>query len=203
MRNAENIRGLWEIEPTHIGMIFHKESPRDVREELTGFPFNSEGVDPINTGVFVNKSLKEIRSKIAPYKLRAIQLHGEEDANLINELKALGMQVIKAFSIDEDFDFDQTVIYEDADYFLFDTKGKSAGGNGVQFDWSLLKNYNGKTPYILAGGIGPGQLEELKLFLDSAQAEKCAGIDLNSGFEFLPGIKNIEELKKFKSVLWT
>lgn len=203
MRNAENIRGLWEVEPTHIGMIFHENSPRDVREELIGFPFKSEKNDPINTGVFVNKTLEQIKSKIEPFKLRAIQLHGEEGADLVNELKLMGMQVIKAFSVDENFDFDRTRVYRDADYFLFDTKGKSAGGNGVRFDWSLLKNYNGNTPYILAGGIGPEQLAELKSFLESEDGKKCTGIDLNSGFELLPGIKNIEELKNFKSALWT
>ena len=76
MRNAENIRALWEVEPTHIGMIFHEKSPRNVLEELTGFPFHSEMEDPINTGVFVNQSKEYIVKKVKAFKLRAVQLHG-------------------------------------------------------------------------------------------------------------------------------
>lgn len=202
MRNAENIRALWEVEPTHIGMIFHEKSPRNVLEELTGFPFHSELEDPINTGVFVNQSKEYIVKKVKAFKLRAVQLHGSESPELVEELKRENLQVIKVFSVDEGFDFKETEKYEKADFFLFDTKGKSEGGNGVAFDWNLLGNYSGEVPFILAGGIGPNSIEDLRLFLETESSKHCVGIDVNSGFEILPGLKDIEALKQFKTRLW-
>ena len=202
MRNAENIRALWEVEPTHIGMIFHEKSPRNVLEELTGFPFHSGVEDPINTGVFVNQSKEYIVKKVKAFKLRAVQLHGSESPELVEELKRENLQVIKVFSVDEGFDFKETEKYEKADFFLFDTKGKSEGGNGVAFDWNLLGNYSGEVPFILAGGIGPNSIEDLRLFLQTESSKHCVGIDVNSGFEILPGLKDIEALKQFKTRLW-
>lgn len=79
------------------------------------------------------------------------------------------------------------------DYFLFDTKGPSVGGNGEKFDWSILDAYNGDTPFLLSGGIGPDDAERIKSF----NHPKCIGIDLNSRFEIEPGIKDTVKLKTF------
>ena len=78
-------------------------------------------------------------------------------------------------------------------YFLFDTKGKSVGGNGEKFDWSVLDEYHGETPFLLSGGIGPDDAERVKTF----NHPKCAGFDLNSKFEVAPALKDINELKEF------
>ena len=79
------------------------------------------------------------------------------------------------------------------DYFLFDTKGKNVGGNGEKFDWSVLDAYNGDTPFLLSGGIGPNDAERILNY----QHPKCIGIDLNSKFEDEPALKNIQKLKTF------
>ena len=79
------------------------------------------------------------------------------------------------------------------DYFLFDTKGPSVGGNGVQFDWQVLDHYHGKTPFLLSGGIGPEDAERIQAFYHP----QCIGIDLNSRFELSPGVKDINKLKAF------
>ena len=81
--------------------------------------------------------------------------------------------------------------------FLFDTKCSSAGGNGEQFDWSILNDYDGDVPFLLSGGIGPDDVEKIKSF----NHPKFAGIDLNSCFEIEPGLKDVEKLKKFISQL--
>ena len=91
-------------------------------------------------------------------------------------------------------DLDQTKPYEGlADLFLFDTRGKAVGGNGTKFDWTVLTDYNGNTPFILSGGIGPDDAERLRAF----HHPKCTGIDLNSRFELAPGLKDITALHKF------
>ena len=167
MRNAENIRALWSLDPSHIGMIFYEDSSRYVEEELTGFPFHSKDSNPINTGVFVDASLKYIRSKIKSFKLRSIQLHGQESPDLCQSLKEEGMQVIKVFPIGEDFDFAKLKPYLGVvDYFLFDTKGAKHGGNGVVFDWRILDNYKEEIPFILSGGLSMENLDSIKDFLN-------------------------------------
>jgi len=96
--------------------------------------------------------------------------------------------------MDEEFNFSTTEPYEGTvDYFLFDTKTKQHGGSGKKFDWEILEKYNGETPFFLSGGIGPDDAENIK----QISHPKLAGVDLNSGFEDEPGLKNIEKLKQF------
>ena len=102
--------------------------------------------------------------------------------------------IIKAFNIATPADLEQTHAYENiVDYFLFDTKGKSVGGNGEQFDWRVLDHYHGPTPYLLSGGIGPDDVHRVRAFSHPS----LAGIDLNSRFETSPGVKDIESLHSF------
>ncbi len=84
-------------------------------------------------------------------------------------------------------------------YFLFDTKARQPGGNGLQFDWSVLTAYDGDTPFLLSGGIGPADAERLlqAFALDGFPRAKCLGIDLNSRFESAPAVKDVEALQQF------
>ena len=102
--------------------------------------------------------------------------------------------IIKAFNIATKDDLEATKPYEGiVDYFLFDTKGKSVGGNGEKFDWSVLADYIGETPFLLSGGIGPDDANRVKAF----HHPQCIGIDLNSRFEVEPAYKDIKKLKTF------
>jgi phosphoribosylanthranilate isomerase len=175
-------------------------------------------------GVFVDASLEEVIQKVEEYQLNAVQLHGKETAVYCKELKesflsflaqsrnlkefrenkvstALDLtkiDIIKVFSIKDDFDFEVLKDYEEiCDYFLFDTKGKLPGGNGYTFDWSVLEKYPSNKPYFLSGGIGLESKEKLKAFLNSTASKNCFAIDVNSKFETAPGLKNIEDLKIF------
>ena len=114
------------------------------------------------------------------------------DSKLINsELK---ISIWKAFSIDEQFNFDNTKPYESiADALLFDTKTPQHGGSGQKFNWDLLQNYQGKTPFFLSGGISASDTEGVK----SVTHPEFSGLDLNSKFEISPAFKDVELLKKF------
>ena len=104
--------------------------------------------------------------------------------------------IVKAFNIATPADLEQTHAYENiVDYFLFDTKGKSVGGNGEQFDWRVLDHYHGPTPYLLSGGIGPDDVHRVRAFSHPS----LAGIDLNSRFETSPAVKDIQSLQHFLS----
>ena len=87
------------------------------------------------------------------------------------------------------------------DYFLFDTKGPSVGGNGEKFDWNVLSAYDGSTPFLLSGGISPDDAEVLTSHHSPLTSKKCIGIDLNSRIELSPGLKDITALRKFLNEL--
>ncbi len=92
--------------------------------------------------------------------------------------------------------------YEDVvDKFLFDTKGKEKGGNGYTFNWEVLNEYPSKKPFVLSGGIGLGEIEDLKKILNTKLPVHA--IDVNSKFETEPGLKNIDDLNEMINWLKT
>jgi len=187
MRDAQNIRDVESLGVDWIGMIFWPKSKRYVAEVPSYLPEHLKKV-----GVFVDSTLDDILQHISDYQLDIIQLHGQESPDFAKALKP--HTIIKAFNIEKADDLLQTEKYEGiADYFLFDTKGKMVGGNGQKFDWSVLTAYQGKTPFLLSGGIGPEDVESVKSF----RHPRCIGIDLNSRFESEPGFKDINQLKTF------
>jgi phosphoribosylanthranilate isomerase len=147
--------------------------------------------------VFVDADIEELMQKVQDYGLDYIQLHGHESPDYIRDLGSVcgdAIATIKAFNIATKEDLEATKPYEGTvDYFLFDTKGKSVGGNGEKFDWSVLAEYVGDTPFLLSGGIGPDDADRVRAF----QHEKCIGIDLNSRFELSPALKDIKKLREF------
>ena len=192
MREADNIREVEALGVDWLGLIFWPKSSRYVSERPDYLPQHVKRV-----GVFVDENLDTVRKKADDYALDLIQLHGSESPDYIRALKA-SCSIIKAFSIATADDLEQTKDYEGlVDYFLFDTKGPSVGGNGVQFNWDVLKDYHGKTPFLLSGGIGPDDAERIQAF----HHPQCIGIDLNSRFELSPGLKDINKLKQFIQVL--
>lgn len=196
MCDPENIRKVEELAIDLMGFIFWHKSSRNVSEMPSYLPTRQKRV-----GVFVDADIKEVTEKAKEYALDLIQLHGKETPDYIQRLRSLCPQrgdraiaIIKALNIADTEDLAQTAQYEGiVDYFLFDTKSKLVGGNGTQFDWSVLHAYQGDTPFILSGGIGPDDAEKVKNF----QHPMCAGIDLNSRFETAPALKDIQLLNHF------
>lgn len=192
MRDSENINALLEVQPNFIGFIFHEKSSRNISEAvLTNTP-----EDIARVGVFVNESEKIITSKIKQYNLDYVQLHGTESPEFCAKIKNLGVGIIKAFNLFESFDFSSLSNYEQqCDYLLFDAFGKQAGGNGITFNWDLLTKYEGKTPFLLSGGIDDTMVDELKKITHP----QFIGIDINSGFELKPALKDIAKIESFKT----
>ena len=199
MKETENIKEISALNPDYLGFIFWEKSKRNMT--LDSIPELLETTKKV--GVFVDASIQEIAAKINQYQLDIIQLHGNESVIFCKNVKKLGIEVIKVFSMDSNFNFSVVKEYVLAvDYFLFDTKGKLPGGNGITFDWNILENYHFNVPYFLSGGIGTTEIDGLKEFLKSSVANKCYGIDVNSRFEKKPGIKNKIKLQKFKKLLY-
>lgn len=192
MRDADNIREVEKLGIDWMGFIFWPKSSRYVSERPAYLPQKCKRV-----GVFVDAAIDDIRQHIADYCLDIIQLHGHESIDFIRSLRSLcgdSIAIIKAFNIATKEDLAATAPYDGlVDYFLFDTKGPSVGGNGEKFDWTVLADYDGETPFLLSGGIGSDDAERIMSF----NHPKCIGIDLNSRFEIEPGIKDIVKLKTF------
>lgn len=189
-----------ELRPDYLGFIFWEPSKRYFDRTISDKLAGAQRV-----GVFVDAAPEDIVLQLYEHNLDAIQLHGSEKPGYCNNLRELihsrhsqQIDLIKAFAIDEDFEFDVLKEYEvSIDFFLFDTRAELPGGTGRQFDWQLLRNYNLNKPYFLSGGIGPADADALKSFQRRPEAEFCHGIDVNSGFETEPGLKNIEALDSF------
>lgn len=198
MRESANIRDVEALGIDWLGLIFWPQSGRYVSEMPGYLPRHAKRV-----GVFVDEPHENILHLCHRYVFDSLQLHGHETQVYIKQLRhllafqcdsILPPQLIKAFSISTAEDLMQTKDYEGmVDYFLFDTKGPSVGGNGVQFDWAVLSDYHGQTPFLLSGGIGPGDADRIRGF----HHPQCIGIDLNSRFELSPGLKDIHQLKSF------
>lgn len=196
MRDADNLRQVSKLGIDWIGFIFYPKSPRYIPDgEYPLFDKDkNRKAHPKTVGVFVNASHEYILEIYDKYRLDFIQLHGNESPEFCHTLQKRDVHLIKAFPIAESKDLIHTTEYEGrVDYFLFDTKCIDFGGSGRSFNWSVLNSYKGETPFILSGGIKPESLDAVKTFSHL----QLAGIDLNSGFETKPGLKNIEKLRDF------
>ena len=199
MKYLDNILEVASLQPNYLGFIFHEASSRNFNGNIPKLPNSIKKV-----GVFVDEKVEFISRQIEKHTLSVIQLHGYESPETCRLLKSSGVEVIKVFSIKNEFDFSVITPYEDVcDYFLFDTKGKLPGGNGYTFDWSILEQYTSTKPFFLSGGIGLNQVENLKCFQESAASKFCYAIDVNSKFEIEPGLKDIQLLKEFKKIVIT
>ena len=199
MKYHDNILNISSLNPDYMGFIFWEKSKRNI--ELDSIPEIPKTIKKV--GVFVDASINEINSKIKQYELQIIQLHGNESVNYCKNVKKLGVSVIKAFSVNSEFNFNTIKEYVPfVDYFLFDTKGKLPGGNGITFDWKILEKYPFYKPFFLSGGIGKTEIDAIKKFLKTDVAKNCIAIDVNSRFETKPGLKSEIKLKKFKKLLY-
>ena len=206
MRDADNIRDISALGVDMIGLIFYPPSPRYMQQFSSGAGIIPDyapdmGKTPLRVGVFVDDMPQNIVTRVYNYKLDYIQLHGNEPRETLENLRATivpdikpNIKIIKAISVSSAEDIKKYKEYVGAaDLFLFDTKCKTVGGSGEQFDWQVLQAYDGDVPFLLSGGIGPDDAERVRNF----HHPKCIGIDLNSKFEIEPALKDVEKLKQF------
>lgn len=192
MKYPENISEIIGLEPDYIGFIFYPSSKRFVESVPE---ISSSSVKKV--GVFVNDRMVNIIDKTNLNLLDYVQLHGDETADYCEKLKRIlpyKTEIIKAFQITEQFDFDVLKAYEKyCSIFLFDTPSLGYGGSGKSFDWDILKQYNLKTPFFLSGGIGLHNIDDVLNW----KHDQLIAYDFNSKLESEPGLKNkklVEEI---------
>lgn len=189
MKHAGNIRALDKLKPDMTGFIFHPSSPRFADAVPEYMPSSS-----LRVGVFVNSDTDYILYKVKEFGLGIVQLHGNESPEQCRVIRSKGIDIIKAFSLKTDNADSITAPYDGlCRYYLFDTPCTTYGGSGKTFNWTLTQSYHSKTPFLLSGGIRPESLEQISSF----HHPSFAGIDINSGFETVPGLKDIEAIGEF------
>ncbi|CDN50208.1 phosphoribosylanthranilate isomerase [Neorhizobium galegae] len=182
---------------SHIGFIFFAKSPRNVEPDLAGdLADRARGRVKI-VAVTVNADDEELDDIVSMVRPDILQLHGNESPERVLQVKALfGLPVMKVFSVKEAGDLDRIDPYIGiADRFLFDAKAPAGselpGGNGISFDWSLMASLDEGVDYMLSGGLNK---DNAVIALKSTRA---SGIDLSSGVESAPGIKDLGMIDAF------
>lgn len=195
-----SVKQLQQLEGLDIdfaGLIFYKESPRYMGESISPDDLSGADLDIKKVGVFVNATHQEIMIAVEAYELDIVQLHGDESPAFCADLSE-EIEVIKAFKIGNNTteSIDELVKeYDDAcDYYLFDTAGDKHGGNGEKFDWTKITAAKIEKPFFLSGGIQLTDAIALKKF----KHPDFFGVDVNSGFEKAPGVKDMAKVLEFK-----
>ncbi len=195
---SEPLRHAAEAGARYVGFNFFSKSPRyadttRAAQLAAGVP---AGVAKV--ALVVNASDEEIGGILAQVPIDMLQLHGSESAARVREVKLrFGLPVMKAIGIRDAGDLDQIDLYSSvADQLLIDAKPpKDAvlpGGNGLPFDWRLLAQRKfWRTPWMLAGGLTPGNVAEAIRMTGARQ------VDTASGVESAPGVKDGDLIRDF------
>ena len=193
MRDFENVQNVLKHKPDYMGFIFYVKSKRYVNEEQVESLLKLNFGTTKRVGVFVNESSEIIIDFFQKGYFDLVQLHGEESPEDILKLKYEGIEIIKVFSVGEDFNPSILAAYEPiADYFLFGTKGAEKGGNGYKFDLNILHQIDSQKPFFLSGGL---QTSDLKV-VQNMELKNLMALDYNSKIELLPGLKDLDEVEK-------
>lgn len=195
MRERVNCQQLaTTVVPDWMGLIFYPKSPRFVQEEESDW---IKSLPLKKVGVVVDEQAAVMLQKISTFGLSALQLHGGESLELVQELKvASEVELWKVISVGEFIDWKAMEAFvPHVDRFLFDTASASKGGSGKQFNWRLLEGYPFDKGFMLSGGLTASHAAAIRDFV--GRIPQLLGVDLNSGFELAPGLKDIPALQTF------
>lgn len=186
--------GAWAL-----GFVFYHKSPRYIEPQFVASLLKNIPLSLHRVGVFVNAAHDDILFASESVGLTCLQLHGEETPEDCALLKArFDGRLIKAFAPRKEKDMAHLSEYEAADYFLidaFDTKAR--GGTGKKADWTLAKDAKKYGEVILAGGLSSDNVRK------AMDAVNPFALDVSSGVESAPGIKDAEKMKQLFETLQT
>jgi len=177
----------------YLGFIFYPESPRYIEPAKAGAIINwLEG--PGKVGVFVNQPLDDVNSIAKQTGIDYVQLHGNESPDYCALVEK---PIIKAFHIEKDTDPSELIsriepYLDQVEYLLFDTKSDTDwGGTGQTFDWNILDEISNDKPFFLSGGLNAKNVQ------DAIQTVQPYAVDLSSGLEESPGLKDFDKIELF------
>lgn len=181
----------------YVGLVFFPPSPRNVTPDLAeALAARVHGRAKI-VGLFVNPADVVLNQILAKVPLDIIQLHGEESPSRVAHIKAMtGKQIWKAIAVRRAADLNQSEQYAGiADLALYDAKPAPGmqlpGGNGLRFDWTILRNHRHIMPWALSGGLAPDNVAE------AVKVTRATLLDVSSGVESAPGVKDVDKIAAF------
>ena len=180
-----------------VGLVFYPKSPRAVSLEVASYLAAYVPHDVHIVGLFVDPTDELLREALDAVRLDMLQLHGTESPGRVAEIKtAFGVPVMKAISVSSADDLQMVPGYEAAsDWLLFDAKASAdaaiPGGNGLPFDWTILKDFSASRPWMLAGGLTAENIESALAVLEPD------AVDVSSGVESAPGVKDAGKIRRF------
>lgn len=179
------------------GFVFVPESPRYIHPEQARLLSRQLPTGLRSVGLFVNPSDEGLAHILSAVSLDFIQLHGDESPARVQAIKSrFHLPVIKAFALSSAADLDQVAAYIPViDWILFDAKAPAssniAGGNGVAFDWTILKGKKFDKPWMLSGGLTPDNVADALAILTPD------AVDVSSGVESARGVKDAQKIRDF------
>ncbi|PBB26900.1 phosphoribosylanthranilate isomerase [Mesorhizobium sp. WSM4312] len=182
---------------SHVGFIFFAKSPRYVEPAEAGRLREAARGKALAVAVTVDASDAFLDAIVTAMQPDMLQLHGSETPERVAELKARsGLPVMKALPLSEAADLDRIKPFIGiADRFLFDAKppkgSELPGGNGVAFDWRILAGLDAGVDYMLSGGLNAANIG------DALRLANPPGIDISSGVESAPGVKDPALIEQF------
>ncbi len=193
LTRIEDAVGCAELGADALGFVFYPKSPRHLADEKAKEIIRHIPSETKTIGVFVNETFSVIMRKVEYCGLTGVQLHGQENQDLVGRLMKENLLVIKALFVGKSPTLADVEKYAASAYLVEFGKGPLPGGNALQWDYSEAKTFSAKHPLILAGGLGPENV------LEAIRSCNPSAVDVSSGVEQSPGIKDLEKVKQFVS----
>jgi len=173
-----------------LGFIFYSKSPRSIKPEAARDIISNLPPLVLSIGVFVDEEAGVVREVAQTVGLDWVQLHGKESPDYC---RTLGRRVIKGFRVQDESSLAVLPDYRDAvQALLLDTyRPGTPGGTGETFDWELARRAQNYGPIILAGGLTAANISQ------AITVAQPAAVDVASGVEAGPGVKDPEKLRAF------
>lgn len=197
LSTPETVRAALENRAHLLGFIFFPKSPRHVSvAQAAALRALAQG-QALCVAVTVDADDAMLDEIVQGMRPEVLQLHGHETPERVRAVKArYGLPVIKAISVSDASDLVHLEAYIGvADKLLLDAKAPKGsllpGGNGVTFDWNLLTALDSGLDYMLSGGLTAGNIG------DALTRTHAPGIDISSGVESTPGVKDITKINEF------
>lgn len=198
MTLPEQVNELENIGVDLAGFIFYPKSPRFMGKKISPEKMKRIGGKIAKVGVFVNMPYEQLMNIVESYRLDMVQLHGDETP-IFCERVANYISVIKVFRLGDNdpIEWISYPFMESSDMFMYDTMGSGYGGTGKKFDWNVLRKLSLQKPFLLSGGIEPGDETALMEFYADDCGKKLFAVDVNSRFEISAGVKDMNRIRSF------
>lgn len=180
-----------ELGADAIGLVFFTKSPRNLTLEKARDIGSALSGLAVATGVFVNETFEGIMEKVEKCSLKAVQLHGRESPDLVSRLRNENLTVIKALYMECDPHVSTARQYDPDGFLVECAKGVLPGGNALSWNFERVRELDTDKPVLIAGGLS------LSNIYDAVSKAKPDAVDVSSGVEQAPGLKDLDRVKAF------